>query len=82
MQRTLVSFTACHLDKLLLACTSPKVMSTSAKHFLIESKHILLIQVIHSGGRFFSSYPKPDTLDTLSEAPLYYGSEKSEHCQR
>ena len=38
--------------------------------------------MIHNGGGFFGSYPKPDTLDTLSEAFLYYGSEKSEYCQR
>ena len=37
--------------------------------------------MIHNGGGFFGSYPKPDTLDTWSEAFLYYGSEKSEYCQ-
>ena len=34
--------------------------------------------MIHNGGEFFESYPKPDTLDTWSEAFLYYGSVKSE----
>ena len=34
--------------------------------------------MIHNGGEFFGSYPKPDTLDTWSEAFLYYGSVKSE----
>ena len=34
--------------------------------------------MIHNGGGFFGSYPKPDTLDTWSKAILYCGSEKSE----
>ena len=31
---------------------------------LLKSKNGLLIQMIHNGGEFFGSYPKPDTLDT------------------
>ena len=37
--------------------------------------------MIHNGGEFFGSYPKPDTLDTWSVAFPYYGSEKSEYSQ-
>ena len=37
---------------------------------LLKPKHEVLIQMIHNGGGFFSSYPKPDTLDTRSEALL------------
>ena len=32
--------------------------------FFTKSKNGLLIQMIHNGGGFFGSYPKPDTLDT------------------
>ena len=28
------------------------------------SDQLVLIQMIHNGGGFFGSYPKPDTLDT------------------
>ena len=45
------------------------------------SKNGLLIQMIHNGGGFFGSYRKPNTLNTWSEAFLYCGSEKNEHCQ-
>ena len=34
--------------------------------FFTKSKNGLLIQMIHNGGGFFGSYPKPDTLDTYS----------------
>ena len=37
--------------------------------------------MIRNGGGFFGLYPKPDSLDTWSEAFLYYGSEKSEYSQ-
>jgi len=30
---------------------------------LLKSKNGLLIHMIHNGGEFFGSYPKPDTLD-------------------
>ena len=31
---------------------------------LLKSNNGLLIPMIHNGGGFFGSYPKPDTLDT------------------
>ena len=34
------------------------------KGSIFNPKNGLLIQMIHNGGGFFGSYPKPDTLDT------------------
>ena len=39
--------------------------------------------LMHNKGEFFKSYPKPDTLDTWSEAFLYYTRiRKKEYCHR
>ena len=38
-----------------------------------------MIWSIHNGGEFFGSYPNPDTLNTWSEAFLYYEFDKSEY---
>ena len=61
---------------------NPKTDTLYFDGFFNRIQNGLLIQMIHNGGGFFGSYPKPNTLDTWSEAFLYYGSEKSEYCQR
>ena len=74
-RKSQVTFRVCFFTKIQIRI----LIRQRIFHFFTKIwKQIILIHMIHSRGGFFGSHPEPDTLDTWSEAFLYYGSEVNE----